>query len=314
MPEYRLPPRLKAAAETLGAGPAAALRKATAGLTAAYKAGKRSTETIDIAAYLAARLPATYAASAHVLAELQARAPAFRPASFADIGSGPGTASWAAAEQWPELQAFTFVDNNRAFLDLAAKLAQAHEVLAGARTLFAHMGEQNVTADLIVAAYALAELPERDAGTIAAKLWAASHGALAIIEPGTPAGFARIRRAREVLIAVGANILAPCPHAGPCPMAGSDWCHFSVRLPRSRQHMLAKNAVVPFEDERFSYVIALRQAVAVAGARILAPPDVSKSGVRLKLCTAGGVASPVIAHRDTANYKRAKKCDWGDVY
>ena len=34
----------------------------------------------------------------------------------------------------------------------------------------------------------------------------------------------------------GANILAPCPHARPCPLAAPDWCHFSARVARSRLH------------------------------------------------------------------------------
>jgi ribosomal protein RSM22 (predicted rRNA methylase) len=78
--------------------------------------------------------------------------------------------------------------------------------------------------------------------------------------------------------------------------------------------MLAKNAVVPFEDERFSYVIALRQEVETTGSRILAPPDVTKPGIKLKLCTASGVQSPMIARRDGANYKRVRKCEWGDMF
>ena len=41
-------------------------------------------------------------------------------------------------------------------------------------------------------------------------------------------------------------------------MAGDDWCHFSQRLARSRDHMLLKDASVPFEDERYSYVVATR--------------------------------------------------------
>jgi hypothetical protein len=44
-------------------------------------------------------------------------------------------------------------------------------------------------------------------------------------------------------------------------MSGNDWCHFSQRLPRSRDHMLLKDADVPFEDERYSYVVVTREKV-----------------------------------------------------
>ena len=61
--------------------------------------------------------------------------------------------------------------------------------------------------------------------------------------------------------------------------AGDDWCHFSQRLPRSRDHMLLKDASVPFEDERYSYVVVtqaeggIRRADIGAAAGGQAGPD-----------------------------------------
>ena len=42
-----------------------------------------------------------------------------------DAGSGPGTASWAAAAAWSGLSRFTLLDSNPVFLGLAARLAAA---------------------------------------------------------------------------------------------------------------------------------------------------------------------------------------------
>ncbi len=313
MATHGLPPALKTAAAQMIAGREGDLRRGTAALTSTYKSGASSASGVDYAAYLAARLPATYAAVSCALKELQNRIPDFVPKSFCDAGSGPGTASWAAAGLWPELRHFTFVDNNRAFLNLAMELARHHQRLAAAEAVLAGMDAVDTRADLVVAAYALAEEPEEAAAPAALNLWRNATAALLLVEPGTPAGFARIRRARDALIAAGAAIAAPCPHALACPMAGTDWCHFSVRLPRSRLHMQAKGATVPFEDERFSYVIATRQPVAAAGRRILAPPEVTKAAVTLKLCTPGGVAIEAVPHRNASAYKSAKKSDWGDA-
>ena len=52
-------------------------------------------------------------------------------------------------------------------------------------------------ADLVVASYVLAELPQMEAARTAVKLWQATGQMLVLIEPGTPQGFARIRSARR---------------------------------------------------------------------------------------------------------------------
>ncbi len=291
-------------------------RQQSAALTATYRAGGSSRD-IDLASYLVARLPATYAAVSRVLAEAASLRPGFAPGSMIDAGSGPGTASWAAVEVWPALRRVTFLDNAPAFLELAGELA-AHgpEPLAGAERVAGSMEaltpEQG--ADLVVAAYALAELPEARAAAAAERLWSASRSMLVIVEPGTPRGFARIRAVREALIRKGAVPVAPCPHAQVCPIAGEDWCHFSVRLPRSRAHMHAKGASVPFEDERFSYLVLAHEGEVTGEARIIAPPEHAKPGSTFTVCTKGQIEARHVARREGAAYKRARKLDWGDLW
>jgi ribosomal protein RSM22 (predicted rRNA methylase) len=169
---------------------------------------------------------------------------------------------------------------------------------------------------VVVASYALAEISiDKQASTLA-ELWMSCEGILAFVEPGTPAGYGRILAARTALTAAGATVQAPCPHDAACPLVGEDWCHFSVRLPRSRDHRLAKRAEVPFEDERFSYLIAARPGIATAPrrARVLAPPRVGKPGIALKLCGWDGqVETRVVAKRDKPSYALARRLGWGDI-
>lgn len=290
-------------------------RRESAALSATYRAGGSSRE-VDLASYLVARLPATYAAVSRVMAEAAALRPDLAPRSILDAGSGPGTASWAAAAVWPSLTRVTFLDNAPDFLSLARDLArQGPEPLSTAETLAGAIEAlpDHAKADLVVAAYALAELPLNQVAAAARGLWLASSTLLVIVEPGTPAGFARIRTAREALLEQGAVPVAPCTHALACPIVGEDWCHFSVRLARSRDHMHAKGASVPFEDERFSYLVLAREGAPSGLARIIAPPAHGKPGVSFRVCAAGKIEARHVARREKAAYKLARKLDWGDL-
>jgi len=318
-----LPRSLRAALEQALEGvPRQGLADRARATSQAYRAGAPSSGVIreadDALAYALTRLPATYAACDAVFSEAARMAPGFRPRSVLDAGAGTGAASWAALETWPDVAATTWLDASPPFLALAERLATdgpAPLRTAEARRVDLTAAGPWPTADLVVASYALAEIaPERQAGVVRS-LWGACEGVLALIEPGTPAGYRRILAARAELIAGGAGVLAPCPHHAACPLAGSDWCHFSVRLPRSRDHRLAKGADVPFEDERFAYLVAARPTVATAARtpRILAPPRAGKPGITFKLCGPGGLEQRFVARRDKSGYASARRLGWGDV-
>lgn len=134
-----------------------------------------------------------------------------------------------------------------------------------------------------------------------------------MVEPGTPAGHERIIGLRARLIDHGAHVIAPCPHDDACPLIAPDWCHFTQRLQRSKAHKHLKGADLPFEDEKFSYVILSRTPAMQHPARVLAQPKVTKIAVTAKLCASDGLEVSEIPHRDKAAYKRAKKWTWGDA-
>jgi len=318
-----LPPALRAAidAELSGAS-RRDLADRTAATTAAYRAGRGSSAVIkgrdDALAYALARLPATYAACASVFGEAQDRAPAFAPASLLDAGCGPGGGSWAATQAWPSIERVAWFDASAPFLDMAARLAEgAPDPVRDAQ---AQRGDLTVgpfpRADLVMASYALAEIASAAQAGVVQRLWDACDGVLALVEPGTPAGYARILAARDVLLAAGARILAPCPHHAPCPLVAPDWCHFSVRLPRSRDHRLAKGAAAAFEDEKFAYLLAARPQVEadIPAARILAHPRTGKPGIEFKLCGAEAVELRFVPKRDKSEHARARRLDWGDAW
>lgn len=288
-------------------------------ISTTYRAGGGSgtiKSEADALAYALARMPATYAAVAASLNALAEIVLALAPETLLDVGAGPGTASWAAAEAFPSLHDFTLLDANatlsRLALDLArdsSRLAECRYVPGDASGNLAEVSQ----ADLVIASYVMGELSEADQRKLTDAMWAKARHALVVIEPGTPAGYARLLALRQQLIAAGAHVAAPCPHERPCPLNAPDWCHFSQRLPRSQAHRQIKGADVPFEDERFIYVALIRTPPASRAARVLAPPDVGKAGIAAKLCTETGVELAKVPRRDKAAYASARRWRWGDA-
>ena len=270
----------------------------------------------DALAYALARMPATYAAVIASLNALREVRPDFAPKNLLDVGAGPGTASWAAAEAFSSLQSFALIDANGALRTLALQLVGTSARLRDIKYRHGEAGAalaDSEPADLVVASYMMGELGETERRTLAELMWAKTRDTLLIVEPGTSAGYGRIIAARAQLIAAGAHVPAPCPHDGECPLRPPDWCHFTQRLPRSQAHKQLKSADVPYEDEKFAYVALTRSPAARRPARVLAQPQLGKVEISAKLCTPKGLVLAKVPRRAKADYARARRWRWGDA-
>ena len=193
------------------------------------------------------------------------------------------------------------------------KLAEnGPDVLRRANWVVGGVGSPVPRADLVVASYLIGELTPAALEGLVREAWERTADTLVIIEPGTTTGYRRTLAARDAVIAAGGSTLAPCPHDGACPLPGDDWCHFSVRLSRSRTHRAAKDAERGFEDEKFSYVVLCREPHPRAAARVLRRPDPRPGHVVLDLCTPSGLERRTVSKKDGAAYKVARKTGWGD--
>ena len=316
-----LPPTLRSAVDGLTSGISTdRLAGVAASLSARYRAETRDgrmhvSDDEAALAYCAARLPATYAATRSAMAEAAARLPGFHPKTLLDIGAGPGTASFAAADGWPSLERATLVETSPAMRRAGERLAAGDRLARDWLALDIRTGHPPFAShDLVTLAYVLDELEPAERTRLVTSAWTATSGVFLIVEPGTPAGWQRILEARAALIAAGAAIAAPCPHEAPCPLTAPDWCHFAARLARSRLHLRTKNANVPFEDEKFIYCAASRLVPADRPARVLAPPRAASGRVTLKLCTpAGSLDQRLVTRREGDAFRTARRLDWGDA-
>jgi ribosomal protein RSM22 (predicted rRNA methylase) len=301
MEKVQLPPNVRdliqARAEAVGF---AALKAAAGEMSAAYREGKpsRVAEEERVAAYLVTRMPATYAAAYMALEEVRQRIGDI--ATILDAGAGTGAASLAARAFWPAAR-ITLIERDRALADAA------HEVLPDAEILLRDVKQiaPFPPADLIIAAYSIGEFGE----AAAARMWQAAGKAFVAIEPGTPKGFALIRRLRDL----GGHIAAPCPGNVPCPIVDPDWCHFGARVERSSLHRRIKDGALGYEDEKFSYVALSKEPVETARARIVRRPEHQPGLIVLQTCTAEGLKTERATKRDKDAFRAARRARWGET-
>jgi ribosomal protein RSM22 (predicted rRNA methylase) len=271
-------------------------------------AGERLvTRDAQAAAYAAARMPATFGAVFCALSEAL-QSIGRRPQTLLDAGAGTGAACWAAEQLLP-LESITCLEREQAMIKMgAALMGKGPSALKSARWIAHDLVRDDITqqAELVTAAYVLNEMPEADQRKLTEKLWAATQTLLLLVEPGTPQGFSNLRKAREMLLVLGAHIAAPCPHEGECPMAAGDWCHFSCRVARSRLHMALKAGEAPYEDEKFAYLAVAREACSPVHARVLRHPMVHTGHVNMEICAREGLEAATVSRRDGPLYKRAR--------
>ncbi|KUN05447.1 rRNA methyltransferase [Streptomyces yokosukanensis] len=271
----------------------------------------------DVIAYAAYRMPATFEAVRTALEALATAAPDFTPGSHVDVGGGTGAATWAVTATWPGERGVTVLDWAEPALALGREIAAANPALAGARWQRARIGADLTLddADLLTVSYVLNELSEPDRAALVDAA-AAAASAVVIVEAGTPAGYARVIEARDRLVRAGLRVVAPCPHSAACPIEpGKDWCHFSARVSRSSLHRQVKGGTLPYEDEKFSYVVATRLPAEPASARIVRRPQIRKGQVLLDLCEADErLARTTVTKRHGDLYKAARDADWGDPW
>lgn len=280
-----------------------ALKEASEELSTRYRKQEKPylTTKTHYLAYLVTRFPATFA----VITQVLKRVSNYPIESILDLGAGPGTGFLAAKEIFPTLAKSTLLEMNPEFITLGKKLIDTP-----VDWQCAHLPCELTPHDLVLMSYSLNEMPDPE--TIITQAFKATKKILVIIEPGTPQGYERIIEMRTHLLNLGAHMIAPCPNALPCPMTGTDWCHFPARVERSKLHRQLKDGDLGYEDEKYSYLIVGREPGLLPDARLIAKPEFHKGWVQLRLCEQGKIEEKKFSAKDKLAYKKARKSSWGD--
>lgn len=311
--------RLRDALDAAAAGvPRAPLAASVERLIGRYRQGGAASAPIlasptDVLAYALYRMPATLAACSNMFRQSAFRLPDI--GSVTDLGGGTGAAAWAAQGEWPDAR-ITVLDQVGEALTLGRKLRVAQ--VGSVDFARWQAGSPVPAADLVTVSYVLSELEDAAQADLMHAALGAAKRAVAIVEPGTPSGHQRILAARQLLLDAGWQIVAPCPHQSGCPVRQPDWCHFSARVERSSVHRQLKGGELGHEDEKFSYVVAVRPGMAESdtdAARVLRHPVKRKGLVELQLCRPDGSAGrELVTKRLGASYKQARDVRWGDEW
>lgn len=307
------------------------LRNSYAKLSSAYQTKQKASSIRfskeEAFAYSLGRMPATMAVFSSILKRLKQAVPSFSPHCLLDLGSGPGSALWASFDTLPTLQTFTAIEANPYFIELSQEIAAIfYPALTpiwkqGDILSFLSPSTTEDTYDVTILSYVLGELPHSSYTSLLGKVWDKTKDVLIIINPGTPEGFHSLLKARSFFIqsefSHPCHILAPCPHAYACPLENKqDWCHFSAYVSRSKAHTIVKEGSLPYEQEKFSYLIIKRgMSETPSPARIIKKPLVRKGHIHLDLCTSEGKeARTTISKRQKEAYLKAKYLSWGDSW
>lgn len=269
-------------------------------------------------AYAATRMPATMAAARAVFQEQQQRCAVLPVKTLLDLGAGPATTLWAAGAEFPDLTHASLVEPEPAMQDLGHTLLEdtslSDQVETTWHTNIADLPPSAGAYDLVVMGYLLTELDPDARRDVLDLAWRLCGGAVVVILPGSTQGFQAMLDARQQLLSCGASVVAPCPHTGSCPLPADDWCHFAVRLNRSSLHRRLKDGVLPYEDEKYCYVVATRDSGGRASGRLIRRPESGDRRVTLRVCGVDGIREQTVTRGDRATYRRARKARWGDAW
>jgi len=265
-----------------------------------------------LGAYLLFYWPVSYAQARAVLGELPRR-----PRTVLDLGSGPGPVAFAALDAGASEVAAA--DRSAPALALARALAAEAEEPLATRTWTGGAALPEGAFDAITLGHVLNELGRGPAGVAkrAALLERAAAqlrpgGSLVVLEPALRDTSRELLQVRDLLVARGYAVRAPCLWRGACPalVKASDWCHAERSWsPPPVLDALAREAGLHKEALKMSYLVLAPKGEAWAEPpsgrvfRIVSEPLEGKGRQRYMGCGPEGRMGVALQerHRTAAN-------------
>ena len=281
------------------------LKQSRQNLTKRYKDESGQGESLiktrdDSIIYAISRMPATFAVISSLLEELVSEGKLNGISTIFDVGSGTG-AGYFAAKGVFENASIELFERDENMAEVFSKLEPNKRVVEFDLT----RDDFGKKADLIMTSYVLSEMGESERISAVKKMLAGAEKYLLLIDTGTPRTYENFMTIKRLVLSEGYSILAPC-ESEKCGLK-NDYCQFYARFNRSRLQRLSKDAELPYEDEKYFYLLIAKNASEKQEKRVIRRPQIKTNLVELKLCSAEGVKDLKITKKDKELYKRARK-------
>jgi SAM-dependent methyltransferase len=272
-----------------------------------------------LGAYLLFYWPTSYLQARLTISELPRR-----PRTVLDLGSGPGPFAFAALDAGAaEVLA---ADRSARALSTARELARAAGEPLATREWNPHRGRLADLAagrrfDLVTMGHLLNELFPGDGADVRradlleeALGMVAPGGSLLVVEPALRETSRALLRVRDLLVARGRAVRAPCLFRGACPALSrdTDWCHAERAVdPPALVAQLAGAAGLRREAVKMSYLVVAPGGEAWAEPppgrvfRIVSEPLPSKGRLRYMGCGPEGRMGLALQEKHVAEANRA---------
>ncbi len=257
--------------------------------------------------YAISRMPATYAVVYTVLSQLAEQSLINDVESVLDVGSGTGAGYFAIKELDDSVNVSLF-ERDENMIESFKKLTDG-EVAVKKFDLVSDKIEG--TFDLVMTSYVLSEMKEQDRLNSVFKMLDATNKYLLIIDTGTPRVYENMMTIKREVIKKGYHIAAPCM-TDKCALK-NDYCQFFARVERSSLMKQAKSGELSYEDEKYFYLLIVKDEVQKEGERVIRRPIIKPNNIELLLCSKDGVLKKNFTKANKEMFKKAKKSKINDI-
>jgi len=281
-------------------------------LTSKYKQQTGQSKSLiadsnDSVLYAISRMPATYSVIYTLIETLLNQGFIQDVKTVLDFGSGTGAGYFALKQLSDDFQ-ISLIERDKNMIKVFTTLTDEKvEIVKGDISALEDFG--NV--DLILTSYVLSEMTEADRIDAVKKLLKKTNKYLLIVDTGTPRTYENMMRLKKIITDEGYHVTAPCMREK-CGLV-NDYCQFFARVERSALHKLAKAGSLPYEDEKYFYLLIQKENVKKTGKRVIRRPVIKENNIEHVLCSVGGVTKEVFTKKNKELFKKAKKSKINDI-